>query len=78
MNKFANKYFTNSTNPLEACSKALLVSFVLDLTRIQFDAARETASSAIYIKSSRHKSVKDDITPRKVSFNVNPSNELLS
>lgn len=73
---FANKYFTSSTNPVEVCSKAVLVSFVLDLTRFWCDAAIETASSASYIKSSRQKSVQDDMAPRKVSFSLNPSNEL--
>ena len=75
---FANKYFTNFTNPLQVCSKAVLVSFVKDLTYFQCDAAIEIASSVISIKSSRRKSVEDDIASRTKSFNVSPSNELFT
>ena len=43
-----------------------------------YDAAIETTSSAISIKSSRHRSVGADIASRKESFDLNPSNELLT
>ena len=75
---FANKYFTNSTNPLQGCSKAVLVSFVKDLTHCWWDTVIETASSAISLKLLRSKSVEDDIASRKESFNLNPSNELFT
>ena len=73
-----NKYFTNSTNPFQVCSKAVLVSFVKDLTRFRYDASIETASSAISIKLSRRKSVEDGTASRKESFNLNPSDEFFT